>query len=62
MMRLVEQALEWRAYIPDGDRVIGLIYQPFADWVGQDYGVGVTVVPGLSARADLRERSRRPRR
>ena len=48
MMRLVEQALECGAYIPDGDRVIGLIYQPFADWVGAGYGVGVTVVPGLS--------------
>jgi hypothetical protein len=48
MMRLVEQALEWKAYIPDGDRVTGLIYQPFADWVGQDYGVEVTVVPALS--------------
>ena len=48
MMRLVEQALECKAYIPDGDRVIGLICQPFADWVEADYGVGVTVVPGLS--------------
>ena len=47
-MRLVGQALGWKAYIPDGDRVIGLIYQPFADWVAHDYGVGVTVVPGLT--------------
>lgn len=48
MMRLVERALERKAYIPDGDRVIGLIYQPFADWVEADYGIGVTVVPVLT--------------
>ncbi len=47
-MRLVDRALEWKAYIPDGDRVIGLIYQPFADWVRSDYGVVVAVVPGLT--------------
>jgi hypothetical protein len=48
MMRLVDKALEWKAYIPDGDRVIGLIYQPFADWVRRDYGVEVAVVPDLT--------------
>lgn len=47
-MRLVDKALQWKAYIPDGDRVIGLIYQPFADWVRQDYGVEVAVVPDLT--------------
>lgn len=48
VMRLVETALEWHAYIPDGDRVAGLIYQPFADWVANDFGVGVDVVPWLA--------------
>lgn len=48
VMRLVDRALEWKAYIPDGDRVIGLIYQAFADWVRHDYGVEVAVVPSLS--------------
>lgn len=48
MMHLVERALAWQAYIPDRDRVAGLIYQPFADWVGHDYGVRATVVPDLT--------------
>ena len=48
MMSLVEQALAWGAYVPDGDRVAGLIYQPFADGVRADYGIGLEVVPGLS--------------
>jgi hypothetical protein len=47
-MPLVDRALEWKAYIPDGDRVIGLIYQPFADWVRSDYGVEAAVVPDLT--------------
>jgi hypothetical protein len=46
-MRLVEQALRWKAYIPQGERVAGLIYQPFADWVGADYGITADVMPDL---------------
>jgi hypothetical protein len=48
MMRLVEQALAWQAYIPAGDRVSGLIYQPFADWVRHDFGLVAEVVPHLT--------------
>jgi len=29
--RLVEQALAWKAYVPERDRVAGLIYRPFAE-------------------------------
>jgi Peptidase_C39 like family len=47
MMQLIDQALAWKAYIPDGDRVAGLIYQPFADWVAHDYGITAAVVPDL---------------
>lgn len=47
MMTLVERALSWQAYIPQGDRVAGLIYQPFADWVGAEYGITVEVAPDL---------------
>ncbi len=47
MMRLVERALAWKAYIPDGDRVTGLIYRPFADWVGQEYGICAEVAADL---------------
>jgi hypothetical protein len=47
MMQLVERALAWKAYIPDGDQVAGLIYQPFADWVAHDYGITAAVVPDL---------------
>jgi hypothetical protein len=48
VIRLVEQALEWKAYVRDGDRVEGLIYKPFADWVGHDYGISAAVVPDLT--------------
>ena len=48
VIRLVERALTWKAYVRDGDRVDGLIYKPFADWVGQDYGISATVVPDLT--------------
>jgi hypothetical protein len=51
MMRLVERALHWRAYVPEGDRVAGLIYRPFADWVSEEYGIGVQVMPDLPAEA-----------
>jgi hypothetical protein len=47
MMTLVERALNWKAYIPQGDRVAGLIYRPFADWVAAEYGIGVEVAPDL---------------
>ena len=47
-MRLVERALEWQAYVREGDRVAGLIYKPFADWVGHDFGISATVVPDLT--------------
>lgn len=48
MMRLVQRALSFGAYVPDGERMIGLIYRPFADWVEQDYGIGAEVVADLS--------------
>jgi hypothetical protein len=47
MMSLLERALEWRCYVPDGDRVIGLIYQPFADWVGQEFAIRAQVAAEL---------------
>jgi hypothetical protein len=46
-MSLVERALAWQAYIPQGDRVAGLIYQPFASWVAADYGISAEVAPHL---------------
>jgi|HubBroStandDraft_4_1064222.scaffolds.fasta_scaffold354048_1 hypothetical protein len=51
-MRLVERALAWRAYVPDGERVAGLIYRPFADWVTAEYAIAVKVAPDLPL-ADL---------
>ena len=48
VMRLVERALAWRAYRPDGDRVIGLIYRPFADWVAAEFGCTAEVAAELS--------------
>jgi hypothetical protein len=47
-MPLVEKALTWQAYIPDGDRVAGLIYQPFARWVAADYGITADVATDLA--------------
>ncbi len=47
MMRLVERALAWQAYLPGADRGMGLIYQPFADWVGRDYRIAAEVAPVL---------------
>jgi hypothetical protein len=52
MMRLVGRALEWRAFVPDGDRMAGLIYRPFADWVAAEYGLAAAVAPDLPL-ADL---------
>lgn len=46
-MLLVEQAIAWQAYIPQGDRVAGLIYQPFASWVAAEYGITAEVAPHL---------------
>jgi hypothetical protein len=47
-MRLVDLAVAWKAYIPVGDRVNGLIYRPFAEWVRHDFGVVAEVVPDLT--------------
>jgi hypothetical protein len=47
-MPLVKKAITWQAYIPQGERVAGLIYQPFADWVAADYGITVEVAPELA--------------
>jgi hypothetical protein len=47
VMALVDLALSWGAYIPRGDRVAGLIYQPFADWVAADYRITAEVAPDL---------------
>ncbi len=47
-MRLVEAALAWKAYVPAGDHVAGLIYRPFAEWVAKDYRIAVEVAPQLS--------------
>jgi hypothetical protein len=47
MMRLVAGALAVGAYQPDGDRVRGLIYRPFVDWIGRDYGIGAEVAADL---------------
>jgi hypothetical protein len=46
-MSLVEQAIAWQAYVPQGDHVAGLIYQPFANWVGAEYGITAEVAPHL---------------
>jgi hypothetical protein len=46
-MRLVERALAAHAYVPDGERVQGLIYRPFADWVGAEYGIEAEVAADL---------------
>ena len=46
-MRLVARALAAGAYVPDGDRVRGLIYRPFADWVGAEYGIRAEVAADL---------------
>jgi hypothetical protein len=48
MIRLVERALTWKAYVRDGDRVAGLIYKPFADWIGHEFGITAAVVPDLT--------------
>ncbi|HET9080364.1 MAG TPA: hypothetical protein VFO01_07590 [Trebonia sp.] len=50
-MTLVERALAWQAYVPQGDRVAGLIYQPFASWVAAEYGVSAEVAPHLPLEA-----------
>jgi hypothetical protein len=47
LMRLVERALAWKAYIPAGDHVAGLIYRPFAEWVSAEYGITLEVAPDL---------------
>lgn len=47
-MALVDRALAWQAYIPQGERVAGLIYRPFADWAGAEYGITADVAPALT--------------
>jgi hypothetical protein len=49
-MRLVERALDWRAFVPvpGTSRVHGLIYRPFADWVAADYGIAAEVAAELT--------------
>jgi hypothetical protein len=47
-MPLVEKAIAWQAYILQGDRVAGLIYQPFASWVAADYGITAEVASDLA--------------
>jgi hypothetical protein len=47
-MPLVRRALAWQAYIPQGERVAGLIYQPFADWIAAEYGITAEVAPSLA--------------
>jgi hypothetical protein len=51
MMRLVDRALAWRAFVPlpGTDRVHGLIYAPFADWVAAEYGIAAEPAPDLPA-------------
>jgi len=48
LMRLLEQALNWKAYVPAGERVNGLIYRPFAEWVRHDFSIVAEVVPDLT--------------
>jgi len=48
MLRLVERALAWQAYVPQGDRVAGLIYQPFVEWVAAEYAIAAEVAPDLT--------------
>jgi hypothetical protein len=50
-MALVERALGWQAFVLQGDRVAGLIYRPFADWVASEYGITVEVAPELPLEA-----------
>jgi hypothetical protein len=50
-MALVERALAWQAFVPQGDRVVGLIYRPFADWLADEYGITAEVAPELPLEA-----------
>lgn len=42
-VRLVERALAHGAYVRDGDRVQGLIYQPFVAWIAADHDITAEV-------------------
>ena len=44
---LWQQALEAGAYVVSGTSVQGLIYRPFAEWIGKAFGLRATVVPEL---------------
>jgi hypothetical protein len=46
-MALVRRALACGAYVRDGDRVRGLIYQPFVAWIGAEYGIAAQVMREL---------------
>ncbi|MGW0779092.1 hypothetical protein ACWD01_37150, partial [Streptomyces sp. NPDC002835] len=46
---LVKELCEAGAYVRDGDRVKGLIYQPFADHVRTRWGLHAQAVPDLPA-------------
>ncbi|MER6131896.1 C39 family peptidase [Streptomyces sp. NPDC001815] len=46
---LVRELCEAGAYVRDGDAVKGLIYQPFADYVGARWGLKAESVPDLAA-------------
>ncbi|HWG62234.1 MAG TPA: C39 family peptidase [Streptosporangiaceae bacterium] len=46
-MTLVQGALSCGAFVPAGTGVRGLIYRPFADWVGPEYGIEVHVAVAL---------------
>lgn len=48
-MRLVERALAYGAYVRDADHVRGLIYQPFTEWVGAEYGITAETARDLPA-------------
>jgi hypothetical protein len=58
MMRLVETALRWKAFVVDGERVTGLIYRPFADWIAREYGIKAEVMPDLPLEAVTEAASR----
>ena len=51
MMALVERALAWGAFVPlpGTERVRGLIYRPFADWVAAEHQLTAEVAPDLPA-------------
>jgi hypothetical protein len=53
-MALVRRALACGAYVRDGDRVRGLIYQPFVAWIGAEYGIAAQVMRELPVESVVR--------